>query len=305
MFRRRHPFLFFLLVLAAIVSVTSITHNLIAGITVRKEVKAGERVGIVEISGMILDAKNINEHLKRFRENDDIKAIVVRIDSPGGAVGPSQEIFREIRKTIAVKPVVASMGAIAASGGYYIAAGTNGIMANPGTITGSIGVIMQFADFREILEKIGIRSDIIKSGEYKDMGSPFRSLSEKEENRLQQFVDGVHRQFVADVAAGRNLSEEEISAMADGMIFSGEDAQHVGLVDRLGNFNDAVDWAGEKAGITKKIIRVYPPEERYSLIRRLLEMTADEMVSIFYRVHSGSFRGGYIYDPSSGGRDSR
>jgi protease IV len=298
MFRRRHPFLFFLLVFASIVSVTSIMHNLIAGITVRKEVRAGEQVGIVEISGMILDAKNITDHLKRFRENDDIKAIVVRIDSPGGAVGPSQEIYREIRKTIEIKPVVASMGAIAASGGYYIAAGTNGIMANPGTITGSIGVIMQFADFREILEKIGIRSDIIKSGEYKDMGSPFRSLSEKEENHLQQFVDGVHRQFVADVATGRNLSEEEISAMADGMIFSGEDAQNAGLIDRLGNFNDAVDWAGEKAGIKKRIIRVYPPEERYSLVRRLLEMTADEMASMFHRIHSEPFRGGYIYDPS-------
>ena len=305
MFKRRHPYLFFILVFTAIVSITSIAINIVVGIADRKDVRKGERVGIVEVKGMILDAKKTVAQIKAFREDDTIKAIVLRVNSPGGGVGPSQEIYMEVRRTTGVKPVVASMGAIAASGGYYVAAATDGIVANPGTITGSIGVIMELTNFRELFEKIGIYSDVIKSGEYKDIASPFRAVSDEEERLLQQFVDSVHRQFVSDVAAGRKMPEEAVLKLADGMIFSGEHAKQAGLVDRLGNLNDAVDWAAEKGGITGDIIMVYPPEEKFSLVRKILEIGAGEIESMIRRMHLGSLRGGYVFDPSAGARDSR
>lgn len=304
MFRRRHPFLFFILALAAIISLSSVISSLISGITDRRETRK-EHVGVIEIKGMILDAETILNHLQLFREQKNIKAVVLRIDSPGGAVGPSQEIYSEIKRTTEVKPVIASMGSVAASGGYYVAAAANGIVANPGTITGSIGVIVQLTNFRELFEKIGIRADTIKSGEFKDISSPFRSLEEDEEKLLQQFVDSVHRQFVSDVAAGRNLSLEDVGQIADGMIFTGEYAQNIGLVDRLGNFNDAIEWAGREGGIEGRISTVYPPEERYSLIRKILGMSMKELESMIYRMNAGSIKGGYMYNPMAGESPSR
>ena len=297
--------MFFILVFTAILSISSITLNLITGVMDRKEIKKKEKVGIIEIKGVILDSKTVAAQLKKFREDDSIKAIVLRVESPGGAVGPSQEIYMETRRTREVKPVIASMGAIAASGGYYVSAAADGIVANPGTITGSIGVIMELTNFRELFEKIGIYSDVIKSGKYKDIGSPLRPISAEEEALLQQFVESVHRQFVSDVAIGRNMPEADVMKMADGMIFSGEYAKHAGLVDRLGNLQDAVEWAGRKGGIKEDIMTVYPPEEKYSLLRKILEMTALEMESIFYRIHSGTVRGGYLYNPSAGAGASR
>lgn len=160
------------------------------------EFEFGEKVGIIEINGIIADSKNVLDHLKRFREDDAIKAIVIRINSPGGAVGPSQEIFREIKKTSSTKKVVASMGTIAASGGYYIAAGADGIVANPGTITGSIGVIMGFTNYEELLQKIGLVPVVIKSGEYKDIGSPVRKMKPEEKKILQDFARKIHLSLI-------------------------------------------------------------------------------------------------------------
>ena len=300
MFKRRHPYLFFVLVLVAIVSVSSVLSGLVGVFVERRVTGKGEQVGVIEMNGMILDSKKIIGQLKNFRENDRIKAIVLRIDSPGGAVGPSQEIYAEVKRTVKEKPVIASMGSIAASGGYYVAAPADGIVASPGTITGSIGVVMQLTDFRELFEKIGIQSDVVKSGDYKDLGSPFRSISETEEALLQQFVDSVHRQFVSDVAEGRNLDEETVGGLADGLIFTGEFALEAGLIDRMGNFNDAVEWAGRKGGIDGDIVTVYPPEERLSIVRRILQMTAAEIEAMLYRAGSSSVRGGYLYEPSAG-----
>ena len=300
MFKRRHPYLFFVLVLVAIVSISSVLSGLVGLFMERREMRKGEQVGVIEVDGMIVESKKIIGQLKEFGENDRIKAIVLRIDSPGGAVGPSQEIYAEVKRTVKKKPVVASMGAVAASGGYYVAASADGIVASPGTITGSIGVLIQLTDFRELFEKIGIQSDVVKSGDYKDLGSPFRSISETEEELLQQFVDAVHRQFVSDVADGRGLDEETVGGLADGMIFTGEFALEAGLIDRVGNFNDAVEWAGRKGGIDGDIVTVYPPEERLSIVRRILQMTAAEIEAMFYRSGSSSIRGGYLYEPSAG-----
>jgi protease-4 len=195
---------------------------------------------------------------------------VLRIDSPGGGVGPSQEIYREVMKTRLIKKVVASLGSVAASGGYYSASACDGIMANPGTITGSIGVIMEYANFKDIIKKIGLTPVVIKSGEYKDMGSPLRDLEDSEKKLLQGVVDEIHSQFVKDVATGRNLDEEKMATLADGRIFTGARALDLQLVDRLGNFGDAVEWAGTLAGITGEVTPVYPSEDGMTVIKKVI-----------------------------------
>ncbi|WP_172683794.1 signal peptide peptidase SppA [Desulfosarcina cetonica] len=229
----------------------------------------GESIGVVEIVGAIADSRDALKQLRRFREDDTIKAIVVRIDSPGGAVGPSQEIYREIRKTIGIKKVVASMGAVAASGGYYVACAADGIVANPGTITGSIGVIMGYTNFRELLDKIGLVPVVIKSGAYKDTGSPTREMREDERELLQAVTSGIHEQFITAIAEGRHMDREKVVTAADGRIFTGETAKAQGLVDRLGNFEDALAWAGELGGVKGPVIPVYAPDEKLSLLRYL------------------------------------
>ncbi len=252
-------------------------------------------VGIIELNGMIAESKNIIHHLKTFREDDAIKAIILRIDSPGGTVGPAQEIYREIRKTLEVKKVIASMGTIAASGGYYIAAGANGIMANPGTITGSIGVIIGYTNFQQLFEKIGLSAIVIKSGEYKDMGSPMREMSVSEKEILQQFVDKTRQQFVAAVSEGRNMTVEQVDQLADGRIFTGEEAKTHGLVDRLGNLEDAIEWAGRLGGIKGKVTTIYARDKRFSLLERL----AGEMLqTLEHHLSSTIPHAAFLYHPN-------
>ncbi len=228
------------------------------------------QVGIIEITGIIYSSDDVIREIKEFRENDSIKAILLRINSPGGAVGPAQEIYREIRKTVGKKKVVVSMGTVAASGGYYIASAADGIMANPGTITGSIGVIMSYTNYKQLFDKIGLTPVVIKSGEFKDMGSPTRKMTEAEENLLQDFVDKTKKQFVEAVAAGRKMPVDKVSALADGRIYTGEEAKDNGLIDRIGNLEDAIDWTGELAGIKGEVSVVYPTKERFSLLDILL-----------------------------------
>lgn len=295
MFSRRHPFLFFILVFTSIITGTMVVLSLIVSVNFGgMDAQPGEQVGVVEITGAIVDSKPILDHLKSFRENDNIKAIVVRIDSPGGGVGPSQEIYRAILKAKEKKHVIASMGGLAASGGYYAASATEGIMANPGTITGSIGVIMGYTNFQEILNALGLEPVVIKSGEYKDTGSPVREMRQDERNLLQNFVDEIHEQFVKDVAAGRNMAYENVKQLADGRIYSGEQAQSLGLVDRMGNLEDAIEWAGDLAGIKGEISVVYPPKQRLSFLEYLTESTMDGISKQFIE---SKLAGGYIYQP--------
>ncbi|MCJ7774144.1 MAG: signal peptide peptidase SppA [Desulfobacterales bacterium] len=296
MFSRRHPFLFFLLSFSAIMMGGIIIISLLITIgSVDSKIGFKEKVGVIEISGIITDARNVIYSLKQFREDDSIKAIVLRIESPGGGVGPSQEIYREIRKTIKSKKVIASLGAVAASGGYYAAAGADGIVANPGTITGSIGVIMSYTNFREVLNKIGLVPVVIKSGEFKDIGSPVREMTDREQKLLKGFVDTVHGQFVSAIIEGRKIDRSKVEAIADGRIFSGEEAKTLGLVDRLGNMEDAVEWAGHLGGIKGKIITVYPKEEKVPFIKYLIDSYLGEFISD--AVNPG-LRGGYLYSPN-------
>ena len=282
MFARRHPYLFFLLMSFTIFTVFVIgVMGMIAWMGTSADDYQGEGVGVIEIVGPIADARDTIEDIRRFREDDSIKAILVRIDSPGGAVGPSQEIYREIRKTVDTKKVVASMGAVAASGGYYIACAANGIMANPGTITGSIGVIMGYTNFKELLDKIGMVPVVIKSGPYKDTGSPTREMREDEREILQDVISGIHQQFITAIAEGRNMDRLLVEASADGRVFTGKDAKARGLVDRLGNFEDALSWAGEMGGIEGEVVPVYVRDDKLTLLRSLLSSSLRQSLTKF------------------------
>jgi protease-4 len=302
MFARRHPYLFALLILSAIGAATVIVLSLAVMHTADESEYASldgnrgaEKVGVVELTGIITDAREIVRQIRRFGEDDAIRAIVVRVDSPGGVVGPSQEIYREIRKTRERKKIVASMGAVAASGGYYAVAGADAIFANPGTITGSIGVIMEYTNFRALFQKIGLTPVVIKSGEFKDTGSPVRDMTPEEERMLKDFVDELHRQFVAAIAEGRQMDYDVVARLADGRIYTGQAAQELGLVDQIGNLQDAIAWAGREAGIEGEIDAVYIPEKKLSLLRSLLESVMQDTLA---RLARPQMRAGYIFAPS-------
>ncbi|MGD9685580.1 MAG: signal peptide peptidase SppA [Desulfobacter sp.] len=279
MFARRHPFLFFLCVICACFTLGLLALSGVAvlgAIAVNSEISgaiASSRgnIGVVEVTGPILSSKKIIKDIQGFKDDDTIKAIILRVDSPGGGIGPSQEIYRELLKTRDAKTVIASMGSVAASGGYYIACATQGIVANSGTITGSIGVIMEYANLEQIAKKIGISPVVIKSGEYKDMGSPTRELKESEKQLFQNLVDELHAQFVSDAAAARNMETDAMAKLADGRVYTGQTAMKLKLVDRIGNMDDAVQWAGQMAGIEGELTPVYPKEDKITLFRRLAE----------------------------------
>ena len=283
-----------MLFFSSIVSVSAIVISLIVVMGIKYSTQddisdAEEKVGVVEVKGYIADPQETIQDIRRYREDKSIKAIVIRIDSPGGGVGPSQEISRELQRTLQDKKVIASLGAVAASGGYYIASAASGIVANPGTITGSIGVIMGFTDIQGLLQKIGVTPVVVKSGEYKDIGSPVRTMTDAERTLLQTFSDQVHRQFITAIAEGRHIEYEKVASVADGRILTGENAHELGLVDRLGNLEDAIAWAGEMGGITGKVSAVYAKDKKHTFIKRLAESSLHEIMSQLsaYRLFAG------------------
>ena len=225
-----------------------------------------DRIALIRVEGVILDSQTTIGELKRFSENPSIKAIVIRIDSPGGGVVPSQEIYNAVKRVRSKhnKAVIASMGSVAASGGYYIAAATDRIVANPGTLTGSIGVIMETANVEGLLQKIGVEGVVIKSGKYKDVGSPLRKMSADERGLLQGVMDDVHKQFIEAVSEGRSLELRAAQALADGRIFTGRQAKEAKLVDELGDLEDAIQLAAEVVGIEGEP-KVIEPRRRFSL----------------------------------------
>jgi len=299
MFKRRHPYLFFILSFVAIISGTSIITSTFFAVGDKFSVAGtGDVVGVIEIEGVIIDSQKTIKDIKRFRDNDLVKAIVLRINSPGGAVGPSQEIYREVIKTKDIKKVIVSMGSIAASGGYYAAAPADGIMANPGTITGSIGVIMGYTNVRELFNKIGLVPVVIKSGKYKDLGSPVKTLTENDRKMLQGFADNIHNRFIKDVAFGRNMDVAVMEKLADGRIYTGEEAQELKLIDRLGNFEDAVEWAGRLGGIKGIIETIYPPDEKLTIMEFLTMSALSKTVSEVRNLMTPTVTAKSIYNPS-------
>ncbi len=232
----------------------------------------GSKVAVVELTGTIVDSRPIVRQLKQYRRDGSVRAIVLRIESPGGGVAASQEIYQEVKKTKASgKVIVASMGSVAASGGYYVAVGANRIMANPGTTTGSIGVVAEIPNIRRLLDKLGIDFAVIKSGKFKDTGSPYRGLTEAERAYLQQWVDDAFAQFVDAVAEGRNMERAKVLELADGRVFTGLQAMRTGLVDTLGTFEDAVRLAADLAGIKGEPRVVRQERRRFRLIDLLFQ----------------------------------
>ncbi|MCP4021198.1 MAG: signal peptide peptidase SppA [Desulfobacteraceae bacterium] len=279
MFTRRHPFLFFLIIMASLstlcfLGLSLIIHSGTKMVNVQMTQKYSNskgNIGIVEINGVILSSKKVIEDIHSFMDNEAIKAIILRIDSPGGGIAPSQEIYREIMKTREKKTIIASFGGVAASGGYYIGSAAHGIIANPGTLTGSIGVIMEYANLKEIVKKIGISPIVIKSGEFKDMGSPLRELKDKEKVIFQSLVDELHLQFVNDVAKARKINPDIMKKLADGRVYSGQKALKLKLIDRLGNLDDAVQWAGKMAKIEGELKPIYLKKDKMTLLRHLAD----------------------------------
>jgi len=225
-----------------------------------------EKVAVLHVTGVLEDAAAFLEEFETFKERGDVKAIVVRIESPGGTIVPAQEIFEEIWKLRGSKPVVASLGNVAASGGYYVACAAEEIVANRGSITGSIGVITVFQNYRELLDKVGWKTQVMKSGQYKDLGDPTRDMTPEEMRIEQQVLDNIHQQFIHDVALGRDRKVEEIVPLADGRMFTGEQALQAGLVDRLGNLQDTIDRAAELGGIRGKPTVIYPEAKRSGIL---------------------------------------
>ncbi len=216
----------------------------------RQFASLGKTIGLIEVEGIIADSRPIIRQIKRYYKNPAVAAVVLRIDSPGGSVSACQEIYTELKRAKTKgKKVVVSMGPLAASGGYYIATPADLIVANPGTITGSIGVIMQFPILEELLRKIGMKFEVIKSQEHKDIGSPFREMSPKERALLKDVVTSVYEQFISVVVENRKIPESKVRSIADGRIFSGTQAKSLGLVDTLGSLEDAIRITAAMVGI--------------------------------------------------------
>lgn len=244
-----------------------------------------DKIGVIEVIGPITQSKQIIADLKSFERNTKVKAVVLRVDSPGGGVGPSQEIYAAV-KALKNKPVIVSMGSVAASGGYYIAAPATHIFANPGTITGSIGVIMEFPDIAALLEKIGLHRRVIKSGTFKDIGSPVRDMTSEEQALLQGVIDDVYAQFVAAVAIGRDLEPAVVRKLADGRIFSGSQAKEAGLVDELGGLQAAIEYAARRVGIDGDPEVIYPEPERVSLLDLFLQRTTSSLQQYLHQAEN-------------------
>ena len=251
----------------------SVTGGGEAGVTA-----GGPRIGVIELKGVIGDDKKILEQLKKFREDDSIKAVLVRVDSPGGAVAPSQEIHDAILETRKKKKVVVSMGSVAASGGFYVSVAADEIVANPGTLTGSIGVIMEFPDVSGLASWAKVKMEVVKSGKFKDTGSPFRDMTDDDRQYLHDTVMDVYQQFLGAVAKGRKLPVDKVKPIADGRVLTGEQAKKLGLVDKLGSFDFAVKETARLAGLKGEPTLVYPKKDERELLRRLLSDGARSFV---------------------------
>jgi len=285
---KKRPFLMALLTLGAIFLFFLLLIVVVGKMSGRSgHFVLGDKVGYITVAGAITASEKIIDQIEDFKDDGSVKAIVLRINSPGGGVGPSQEIYDEVKAAAGVKPVVVSMGAVAASGGYYIAAPAQCILANPGTITGSIGVIMQFTNVEDLLDKIGLKNEVVKSGLHKDIGSPVRPMSDADRKILQSLIDDVYDQFVQAVAESRQMDLEKVRELADGRIYTGRQALQAGLVDELGGFQDAIRVAAELAGIKGEPRVVYPAPDKEELLEYFIQETARAVKNGVYSSEAG------------------
>jgi protease-4 len=273
-FSARHPFVFGIMLIALAIILLIGSMYVFASFFFSDDkpqwFSRGDKIGVVNITGMIASSRSITAWIDRLHKDDSVKGVVVRINSPGGVVGPSQEIFQAIRNIARDKPTIASMGAVAASGGYYIAAGASEIWANPGTLTASIGVKVKLTDLGEMMSKLGIKEQTVTSGSMKNAGTMFRPMTPEEEAYFQELADDLHEQFVGDIALSRNMDPKTIRPLADGRAMTGRQALEAGLVDKLGGFEDAVRVLKKGLGITGEIDLLEGPPVKRPLLSRML-----------------------------------
>ena len=272
-FSQKHPLLFgFMLIAAAMVLITGAMAAVTFWNSERDEsfFFSGEKIGVVHVSGLISGSRRINDWIDRLAADKEIRGVILRINSPGGVVAPSQEIYAAVDRLAERKQVVASLGSMATSGGYYVACAADTIVANRGTLTASIGVKAQMTSVKELMQKLGITEQTITSGKFKNAGSPFEKLTPEEKKYFQKLVDNLHAQFVADVASGRDMSREKVSKLADGRALTGEQAYEAGLVDELGGLDRALKLLCTDLGIEKNYTLVEGPPRKKSLLKSVL-----------------------------------
>ncbi len=270
-FSQRHPFIFGLFLI--IVAMVLIFSTMAFFYSIKDKLSFGPftspKIGVVNIHGTINDSKPIIQWIHKLKKNKKIVGVLLRIDSPGGVVAPSQEIYEAVKDLNKIKPVVVSMGSVAASGAYYISCGARYIVANPGTITGSIGVVANLITVEDLMKKWGIEDESIASGEFKTAGSPFKKLSPVQKTYLKNLVTDLYNQFIEAVAIGRKLNIEKVRKIADGKAYTGRQAKKLGLVDYLGNMDKAIDVLKKLCGIKGDIELIEGPEEKKSIVKKI------------------------------------
>lgn len=274
--------------------------SLIYGVTSMTGKRGGfagsDKIGIVDIDGVIKDSTDMVENLQEFGKDDSVKGVLLRINSPGGAVAPSQEIYDAVIELRKKKKVIASMSSVAASGGYLIACAGEKIIANPGTLTGSVSAVMYFANAEELMKKVGLKASTIKSGKYKDIGSPIREMTEEEKQLLQGLVDDIYSQFVEVVIRHRSISENTVKTIADGRIFTGRQARQLGLVDYLGDKEFAVRMLAKMTGIHGEPVIIYPRKKYDSMLDYIFEQSGSTLANILYREQTISYGIHYLIE---------
>jgi protease IV len=277
---RKHPVILGLVLLIALGAVLYFFFYRVgaqSGSTGAQRFSLNDKIGVVPVEGVISDSLEITENIDEFGKDSSIVAVIVRIDSPGGGVAASQEIYDALVALKKKKKVVVSMGSVAASGGLLIACAGDKIVANPGTITGSISAIMQFANVEELLKKVGVKASVVKSGQYKDIGSPMREMTPEERVIIQELIDDIYNQFIDVIVRDRKMTREQVVAIGDGRVFTGRKAKEYGLVDQLGDMAAAAKLASQLAGSNGKYDLVYPKKKRPSVFDYMFESAANQL----------------------------
>lgn len=277
-FSEQHPLLFGVLLIILAVALFTGAMAFFRGLGSKSKPLAGDKIGLCKIEGMITDAREVIDFLAELKNDESVKGVLLRIDSPGGGVAPSQELYQSVRELAKVKPVVVSMGTAAASGGYYAAAPATLIVANPGTITGSIGVRAEYVNLQGLMDKLGLKSDLLASGKLKAAGSPTQPLTPEQRSYLMALIMDLHQQFVADVASGRGLPEDAVAKLADGRALTGRQALELKLVDKLGGQELAMATLREMVKLDAKAPVIEGPEKKLPLLPRLLGASLSAML---------------------------
>jgi protease-4 len=271
-FSQRHPLLFgvmmIILAMALITGVMAFFRSM--GWTPGSFALSGDKIGVVHVDGMIVDASKVVSFIRTLEDDDAVKGVLLRVNSPGGAIAPSQEIYAAVKKLNQVKPVIASYGTVAASGGYYSSCPARLIFANPGSITASIGVMAEFVTVADAMEKFGIRPEVLTTGKYKAAGTPLRNLTDAQREQLLDLMHDLHDQFVDHVAEARGMDRARVAAIADGRAVTGRQAVSLGLVDRIGTWSDAIAELKAESGITGKARLIEGPVEERSFVQELM-----------------------------------